>query len=745
MGHAQRLEEVRPTSFSVLSIPDDPTPYPTLGPQVVEWMEENLCFGPGDLRGEKLVLDDEQRAFVYRFYELMPQGHRNAGRRRFRRCGLSLAKGLRKTELAAFIAAAELASDAPVRFDGWDANGDPVGRPVRDPFVVLVAYTEEQSDELAYGALRAILGESPIADQFDIGLERIMRVNGDGKAVSIAGSPSARDGARTTFQLFDETHWHTSEKLKFAHQVMLMNLPKRKIADPWALEVTTAYEPGAGSIAEDTMNYARAVLEGRTKDAQLFFYHRQASEGHDLETEEGARAAIVEASGPAVAWRDIDAIVDIWRDPTTDRRHWERVWCNRPVHSTHKAFDVALFKSLTTTGVSIPDGSTIVLGFDGALFHDATGIVATDVKTGFQWVPGAWECPFGAEADGWKVPIDDVDACMAELFRRFNVWRLYADPPYWERQIKEWIARYGDERVIEWYTNRRKQMTGALRAYDSALKERVLSHDGNDVYVRHVGNAHRHELPHRDEESKAQWLIRKDRSDSPFKIDVAMAAILSWEARQDAIAAGVATSGLLDRVWLKYWTTKPAGGNRYIVMRGPIERPEKEKSEYTAAWALELREDRTYCAIEFVRDRLNAAQRCDLLFKLHRAHSPLRVGYSKHALELDRPHIREREDRENYRISITELEETTTAVERAKRLMPLLQAGRVVLPERHERQLVAGELVNMTEIFVRSEYGPFPSGVRVELLDSLSRILDLNAEFPTTKQWKAPAVFPSDW
>jgi hypothetical protein len=37
------------------------------------------------------------------------------------------------------------------------------------------------------------------------------------------------------------------------------------------------------------------------------------------------------------------------------------------------------------------------------------------------------------------------------------------------------------------------------------------------------------------------WTIYKERSDSPHKIDAAMAAILSWEARCDALASGVGT------------------------------------------------------------------------------------------------------------------------------------------------------------------------------------------------------------
>src|SRR5690606_2356310 len=138
-------------------------------------------------------------------YEVFPQGHPQAGRRRFKRCALSLRKGTAKTELAALLAAVELHPDGPVRCDGWDAHGNPVGVGVTDPYIPMVAYTEEQCDELAYGALRVMLAYSSLADDFDIGIERIMRVGGDGKAVSLATSPDARDGARTTFQVFDET------------------------------------------------------------------------------------------------------------------------------------------------------------------------------------------------------------------------------------------------------------------------------------------------------------------------------------------------------------------------------------------------------------------------------------------------------------------------------------------------------------------------------------------------------------
>lgn len=524
--------------MSVLMIPDDARPWPSLGGQVCDWIEANLVFGPGDLRGEPARLDDEKRALVWRLYEVYPKTHPQGGRRRFKRAGLSLRKGTAKTELAAWIAACELHPGAPVRCTGWK-RGQPIGGPVTDPFIVLCAYTEEQSDELCYGALKAILEESPVARDFDIGLERILRKDGGGKAISVSGSPNARDGARTTFQVFDETHRMTLPRLKQAHQTMLANIPKRKLADAWTLETTTAPAPGEGAIAEDTMEYARQVESGRIKDERLFFFHRQASDDHDLTTEAGARAAIIEASGPAVEWSDIESILQSWKDPTTDRAFWERVWTNRLVQATQKAFNSEAFKALSVRKSPVRDGDAIALGFDGAMFHDSTGFVATHIDSGYQWSPGVWERPFGQKE--WQVPAENVDEVLREIFRTYQVVRMYADPPYWQSWISKWVGDFGKEVVIEWWTNRRKPMSYALESFQTAIREQTLSHDGGEALQRHVGNAHKHETNMKDENGKALWLIQKERADSPHKIDLAMAAVLSWEARNDAIAAGLGT------------------------------------------------------------------------------------------------------------------------------------------------------------------------------------------------------------
>lgn len=527
--------------MSVLSVPElESKPWPTLGAGVCQFIEQNMVFGPGDLRGQPAKLDDEKRGLIYRMYEVFPKGHAQAGRRRFKRVAVSLRKGSAKTELAAWIAICELHPDGPVRCAGFDRKGNPIGKGVTDPYIPMVAYTEEQVEELAFGALRVILEESVLRSDFDIGLDRVMRKGGDGKCEPIASSPNSSDGARTTFQVFDETHRMTRPRLKAAHRTMLANIPKRKASDAWSFETTTAPAPGEGSIAEDTMRFAQQIADGKISDPKLFFFHRQASDYHDLTTQRGLRAAVREASGPVAGWSDIDSIVEQWKDPTADRAYLERVWLNRLVQSNERAFDVARWKALGKPR-AVPLRTSITLGFDGSRYHDATALIGTEIVTGYQFTCGIWERP--PNVLEWEVPKPEVDEAVAYAFKTFNVWRLYADPPYWEETVAMWAGKYGEEKVIEWWTNRRRQMAFAVRGFVNAITDGALSHDGSEVMSRHIGNAHKRAIEQRDDQNQPLWTIQKDRKDSPFKIDAAMAGILSWEARCDAVAAGVANLG----------------------------------------------------------------------------------------------------------------------------------------------------------------------------------------------------------
>lgn len=533
--------------------PLDETPWPTLGPQVCDWIEEHLVYGPGDLKGQPYQVEPEFRAQLYRAYEVFPRGHKREGRRRFNRVALSLRKGTAKTEKAAIVAACEAHPDAPVRCDGFRRQGRswlPVGRGVQDPYIPLLAYTKDQTEELGFNVLRIVLEEA--LDQgrlddgvFDIGLERILvlsaRGREAGRVVPLAGSPNARDGARTTFQHFDETHRLNLPRLVSAHTTMLENAFKRRTADPWSLETTTAGVPGEASVAESTHAYAEAVGRGEVEDPRLFYFHRQAADDRPLDNPDDVRAAVLEASGPAGEWSgDIDGLVSRYFEPKTDRAYWCQVWLNQWRPDSAAAFDLARWAELEVS-LRIEPGELAVAGFDGSIRKDSTVLVSTDVVTGLQELIGAWERPPNAD-DDWEVPRDEVTEAVVGLSERCDLYRLYGDPYRWGPWLDEWEGMLGPrdrseaKRVFRWDTTKFLRMAWAVHDFTEALRTGEATHAPSEVLDRHIGNARKHKVAVWTDDGEQLHTLTKEK---PWrKIDGAIAAVLSWKGRSDALAAG---------------------------------------------------------------------------------------------------------------------------------------------------------------------------------------------------------------
>lgn len=535
--------------MAVLAVPafDPAESWPTLGPQVCDFLEDRSVYGPGSLKGEPYVVGDEWRALIYRMYEVHPKGHRWAGRRRFKRVVASVRKGLAKTEVMAEIAYAELHPEGPVRCDGFDARGNPVGRPVRDPYIPLLAATLEQVEELAYGALYVLCTEGPDADLFDCALERIVRLGptgrADGKAVALSNSPGARDGARTSFQGFDEPHRLFLPRAIAAHETMVANLEKRVMEDPWGLYVGTAGELGQGSIAEGLHVEAEQIAQGKITDPQLCYFYRYAAGTYDLDDASAREAAVAEATGPAGEFGpgQFHSIARQWDRPSADKAYLERVWLNRWVKSGQQAFDPNRWAELATTE-PIPDGAFVAAGFDGARRRDSTGIVITDIVTGRQQLWATWERPpdLALDAD-WEVPEGEVTAAWRQIRERFELWRAYCDPPHWTETVGSWAGMWPDE-FEEWWTNRRAPMTRAVRAYREAMESGALTHVHrrddplDEAFDRHIAAAGRKDVNLWDDDGQRLFILQKLHPDRKF--DNAMAGCLSWQARLEAVRTG---------------------------------------------------------------------------------------------------------------------------------------------------------------------------------------------------------------
>lgn len=529
----------------------DPEPYPTLGAQVCDFITERAVYGPGSLQGEAYRIDPEFRAFIFRAFEVFPQGHPWQGRRRFKRVGMSVRKGLAKSEREALFAFCELHPEGPTRCDGFDASGQPVGRPVRSPYIPMLAVTVEQVEELAFGALKYIVEEGPDADLFDVSLERIIRLDeygrADGKAVPLANSPGARDGARTTLNCFDEPHRLYLPRQLQAHSTMAANLPKRPLDDPWSLYVGTAGELGQGSVAEQLHAEAEMIAAGKIERPDLFYLYRTDDGGHDLTDKAQRIVAVAEATGPAGEWGpgQFDEIASQWDRPNADTAFLERVWLNRWVKSGQQAFDTKRWAQLDHVGGDlaapvrgrIPKGARVGVGFDGARFNDSTAIVVTDLATGTQELVGLWERDL--DDDDWEVPADEVDQTVDDVFDRFDVWRMYADPPYWTTEVGEWCGRHKGL-VEEWWANRYKIAGYAIRAYQEAMVSGAVGWTPGDpnaaAFARHIGAAGAKSQKITDDEGRPLTILGKIHPDRKF--DAAMAGLISWQAYLDGVKAG---------------------------------------------------------------------------------------------------------------------------------------------------------------------------------------------------------------
>jgi hypothetical protein len=540
-----------------------PVTFPTLGWVVIDWLETYLCNGPGDVQGEDLVIDDEEALLICWAYRLWPKDHADAGRRLVHRAIYSRPKGRRKSMLAGALDCAE--GFGPVRFDGWDANGNPVGRPVTNPLVRILA-TEEGQTGNTYDNVVYMLTEGEAANEYEFDLGRsketssllIIKEPGGGKIAPVTSGAASKDGGLESKATADETHLYTDRKLRGLYRTVARNTGKRKIAEPWMLDTTTMFVQGEKSIAEQAFDkYAKMPVEEAVTKHGVLLDHHQGDEPKRFHDDRSLIKAMRPGYGPAAPWIDFKRIVKIIRDAEDPETEAYQFYLNRPRHSaTHWLSPDEIAGMLADLGVEL--GSRICGGFDGSENDDHTGLMGC-TEAGDIFTVGVWT-PSG-ESIAWR---EDVNAAVDWLHKNFIVKRFYADPAWWIDEIGKWSAKHGT--VTEFWTGGRSVTkmavaTGACRTalrhgaridpapmYTDALRvvnDRVAPNagpeDGVPLVQWHLTNARTKKVRIRDEETdraEDAYLVRKDRAGSPLKIDTVTASILARRARDDAMKAG---------------------------------------------------------------------------------------------------------------------------------------------------------------------------------------------------------------
>lgn len=240
--------------------PEHADDFPSLGWALLDWWAEFLP-SPRD-PAASLLFTDEQALQLVEWYRLDEHG-----RRVYRRGYSRRSKGWGKSPVEAAKAIAELAG--PVRFAGWDAAGEPVGRPwgmANDPkaWVQIGAISEDQTDN-TWSVVHYLLtendGKASDALRIDAGLTRcFLRDQPGAKLEPVTSAAGSREGQPITYGVLDESHLMT----KSNGGVKLAATIRRNVAKMGgtSYETTNSFVIGVESVAESSYAAVRRGAPG---------------------------------------------------------------------------------------------------------------------------------------------------------------------------------------------------------------------------------------------------------------------------------------------------------------------------------------------------------------------------------------------------------------------------------------------------------------------------------------------------
>lgn len=343
-----------------------------------------------------------------------------------------------------------------------------------------------------------------------------------GRIRVLAADVDTADGVIPTLALVDELHRHRSADL---YGVFRDGLPARRGR---MITISTAGDHDQTPLGLMRQQARRLPyqhrdglhLEARSQDG-AFVMHEWALDPEDDSDDMGT----VKLANPA-SWQTLGLLAERHDSPSMLPWQWKRFACGLWVGAENWWLTGEEWRQLES-GERLETGDEITVGFDGARYGDATALVGCRVRDGLLELLGCWEAPEGA--GDWEVDPLAVDLTVASVMERFRVRRGYFDPPLWQTQIDEWAREYGEPAVMRYPTARARMMLANDRFRTDLAGGQVL-HVPDERLDRHMLNA-------QVRETRGGYWLTKSRPGSPDKIDAAVAAVLAYEARADALQA----------------------------------------------------------------------------------------------------------------------------------------------------------------------------------------------------------------
>lgn len=186
--------------------------------------------------------------------------------------------------------------------------------------------------------------------------------------------------------------------------------------------------------------------------------------------------------------------------------------------------------------------------------------------------------------------------------------------------------------------------------------------------------------------------------------------------------------GEFKREYLRYYDGSPLqvgdGHNKYILVDPAGEK--RPDNDFTSIWVVGLGSDGNIYWLDGVRDRLALPERGREVMRLHRKWKPLEVRYERYGMMGDIQYLNELQQTQNYRFKVTEVAGAMKKNDRIRRLIPMFEERRFYMPRGLHYTDTDGTPRELVHTFVEEELCSFAAGLHDDMLDALSRLMDVS-------------------
>lgn len=405
--------------------------------------------------------------------------------------------------------------------------------------------------KIIFAEVRAAVEMAPELDSKQGGLLKVYRDAIEYPATgsvyrALSSEAFTKEGLNPSRVLFDELHAQPNWELW-----NVMNQGSDTRQQPLVVGISTfgvkTDSSGEDSVCYSQYQYAKRVMKGEVEDprygARIYETNDRGRGFNYLDRK------VWEKANPALGdFLDAEKM-DASRRKTPEN-DFKTKRLNIWVNNDKTWLPDGVWDKLARPDITIPDGASVCLGFDGSFNGDSTALVvcrdpeplrfdpadpkysalteqererlAAGLNQGLRLphldVVQAWERPKDAPPD-WTVPILEVEEAIRAACRRWNVREVVCDPARWARTYQ--VLEEEGLPVVEFPQSPARMVPATARLFEAVMNA-TITHSGSPVLARHVANAV-------VRNTSRGLMIFKDSKGSPRKIDLAVAAVMALE------------------------------------------------------------------------------------------------------------------------------------------------------------------------------------------------------------------------